>query len=73
MTKRSQVTRVQIAGHIANAFGSGGVHRTELIEHAQASNAKPAVLTALRRLPDHRFTTMRDLWIHLEDVPVDLT
>jgi hypothetical protein len=73
LTKRSQITRVQIADHIASAFGSGSVHRTELIKHAEASKAKPEVLTALRRLPDHGFTTMRDLWIHLEDIPVEVT
>jgi hypothetical protein len=65
------VTRIQIADLVGDAFGPGGADRAGLVDAATGKRGDPRVLEALRRLPDRRFPTMRDLWRHLPDMPVE--
>lgn len=65
------VTRIDIADLIADAFGPTGADRSALLATAAEKGAHPAVLEKLAELPDHRFRSMRELWNHIPEVPVD--
>lgn len=65
------VTRVEIADHIAGAFGHGSVTRDDLIGEAVRTGARDAVIHLLRRLPVGPFRDMRQLWPALPDVPIE--
>jgi hypothetical protein len=65
------LTRIQIADLIADAFGPGGTDRSTLLAVAAEKGAHPALLQKLGALPDQRFRTMRDLWDHIPEVPLD--
>lgn len=67
------VTRLEIADALSEAFGPRGAAKTELLEAARHADAAQAVLDELDRLPDRRYPTMRALWDHLPEVPLDET
>jgi hypothetical protein len=64
------VTRTELAHHVHAAFAGGPTTRDRLLAHATGSHARPEVLAILHRLPDKTFATVRDLWYHLDDLPV---
>ncbi len=37
------------------------------------TDARSEVIATVRRLPNGRYATMRDVWEYLEDVPVEAT
>jgi hypothetical protein len=65
------VTRIDIADLIGDAFGPSGADRAALLATAAEKGAHPVVLEKLTELPDQRFRTMRELWDHIPEVPVD--
>ncbi|GAB3173358.1 hypothetical protein GCM10027059_44220 [Myceligenerans halotolerans] len=65
------MARVQVADLVADAFGPSGAHRSEILAAAVKGGGPPELLVELERLPDRRFATMRDLWDHLPDTPVE--
>jgi hypothetical protein len=67
----SSVTRVQIADHVAGAFGPGGTTKDQLLFTAENNHAPAAVLEQLYRLPERHFSQLRDVWPFLAEVPVD--
>ncbi|MFZ5847291.1 MAG: DUF2795 domain-containing protein [Actinomycetota bacterium] len=67
----SAVTRLQIADHVAGAFGSTGATKGQLLASAEDNEAPPGVLEHLHRLPERHFAQLRDLWPFLAEVPVD--
>jgi hypothetical protein len=64
------VTRSEIARHTAAAFDHPPVTPGDLVEAVIASRGRPEVIAVLRRLPDGRYTHLRQLWPHLPEVPV---
>lgn len=66
------VTRVEIADTLDSAFDNGSAGRGELIEIARASGARPEVLAALTELPDNHYGHLRQLWVDLPHIPVEL-
>lgn len=68
---RRSVTRIEIADLVGDAFGPAGAEKASLLSTAAHQGAHPAVLDKLGELPNRRFRTMRDLWDHLPDVPID--
>jgi hypothetical protein len=64
------VTRIEIADMVGDAFGPKGADRSAVLAMAATKNAPPRVLETLGQLPDIRFRSMRDLWDHLPEVPV---
>lgn len=65
------VTRIEIADLVENAFGPAGAHRSALLAAAAERGAAPVLLAKLGELPDRHFRSMRDLWDHLPEVPLD--
>jgi hypothetical protein len=66
----SELTRIEIADHVADAFGPQGAHRSDLLAVAVQKNAPPNMLDKLHQLPDRHFRSMQDLWHHIPEVPV---
>lgn len=65
------VTRTEIADHIEGAFGKGALARGDLLEQAQRTGARSEVVKTLATLPNDRpYVRLRDLWLHLDEVPV---
>lgn len=64
------VTRVEIAEVVADAFEVGIPDRDTLIRVASQNGARPEVLTTLEKLPERRFSGLRQLWEVLRKVPV---
>lgn len=64
------VTRIQIADLVCDAFGPTGASKQEFLATANAKNAPVQVIRHLQSLPTVHFRQMRDLWDHLQDVPV---
>ncbi|HCT77443.1 MAG TPA: hypothetical protein DGT23_12790 [Micromonosporaceae bacterium] len=48
----------------------GPATRDSLLAYAASSHARPELLTILQTLPDRVYPSMRDLWPHLAEVPV---
>ena len=65
------VTRIDIADTIGDVFDQPPVSRTELLATAESAQADPTVIDALERLPEGNYSMLRDLWRHLDDVPVE--
>ena len=65
------VTRSEIARHTADAFDYPPATPGDLIEAAVASHARPEVIAALRRLPEAKYSHLRQLWPDLPGIPVD--
>ena len=66
------MTRFEIADIVEAAFVRPPVTKPELLAAARDAGARDELLTTLNRLRDRRFSTLRDLWADLEDVPVEL-
>jgi len=66
------LTRLQIADHVSAAFEAYTVTKTDLLDAAETNRAPDEVLHALRSLPDGQFSSLRDLWPHLPELPVAL-
>jgi hypothetical protein len=64
-------TRTELANHIRAAFTTGPATRSDLLAAAVATNARPQTIDTLRRLPDKTYTSIRDLWPDLPDVPIN--
>lgn len=65
------VTRIQIADLVCAAFGPTGASKHDLLTAAQTNAAPEQVIQHLQSLPTSHFRQMRDLWEHLQDVPVE--
>jgi hypothetical protein len=65
------ITRAELADHIEAAFATGPATPGGLLAAAIATNARPPVIDTLRRLPDKTYTSIRDLWYDLPDVPIN--
>jgi hypothetical protein len=68
----TDVTRVEIAEYLAPLFERGAVDRAAMLAAVAAAGARPEVGELLRRLPDRSFTSLRQVWEHLPQVPVGL-
>lgn len=67
----SHVTRTEILAHVEGAFGFQALGREDIVEQACRTKARSEVISTLRRLPNDRpYTHVRDIWAHLEDIPV---
>jgi hypothetical protein len=66
----TEVTRVEIAEYLAPLFEHGAVERADML--AAVAEARPQVGDLLRRLPERSFTSLRQVWEHLPQVPVGL-
>jgi hypothetical protein len=67
------VTRMEILDVVEDAFVGSWVSKDEILGAARDQGARPALLLTLERLDaERRFTTVRDMWADLADVPVDL-
>jgi hypothetical protein len=64
------VTRIEIADVVEDAFGSHPASKADLIARAAANHARVEILDTLHRLPENHFRSLRDLWPHLSGVPV---
>jgi hypothetical protein len=64
------VTRTELANHIESAFTHGPVSRDNLLAYAVSSHARPEIIAIIARLPDRTYPGLRDLWLHLVDVPI---
>jgi len=71
MEEKVVVTRTEIADHIEGAFGRGALARGDLLEQAKRTGARPEVVKTIATLPNDRpYVRLRDLWLHLDEVPV---
>lgn len=64
------ITRTELVTHIEAAFVHGPATRDSLLAYAVGSRARPEVIAQLERLPDKPYSTVRDLWYDLPDVPI---
>jgi Protein of unknown function (DUF2795) len=64
-------TRTELAYHIRDAFTTGPATRSDLLAAAIATKARPQAIETLHRLPDKTYTSIRDLWHDLPDVPIN--
>ncbi|MEU2184338.1 hypothetical protein [Streptomyces thermolilacinus] len=64
------VTRTEIADHLAAVFANGAVSRSDLL--IAAAGARPEVREVLEQLPDRRYTELRQVWEDLPAIPVGL-
>ncbi|BCB84783.1 DUF2795 domain-containing protein [Phytohabitans suffuscus] len=64
------ITRTELLTHVEAAFADGPASRDRLLAYAVGSHARPEVVAVLERLPDKPYSTIRDLWYDLPDVPV---
>lgn len=67
----NDVTRVRIADILGDAFGPQGAGKDDLLATATRAGAPPELLDELQKLPDRKFRTMRDLWDHLPEIPIE--
>lgn len=64
-------TRVEIVDSVGSIFVGDPITRDELLYAAVRVGARPAVLKALRLLPERRqFKHVRELWTELPDIPI---
>lgn len=66
------VSRVEMVDVVANAFRVASPTRQEILSAAIEHRARPAVIQHLERLPERRYTDVRDIWTELPDVPVGM-
>lgn len=65
------VTRLEIAEAVRDAFKSGSASRAEILALAHQQGAREEVVSLLEELPaERRFGHLRDIWAHIPDVPV---
>lgn len=65
------LTRRRLAALIGEAFRSGPQSPSELVAYADEQGAQEVALRALKGLPPRRYTELRQLWVHLPEIPVD--
>lgn len=66
------VTRMEILDAVEDAFSAGGADRSAVLASAVSGGARPEVIATLEELPDRRFGGIRDLWVELPNVPVEV-
>lgn len=66
------VTRVEILDVLDDAFADGPANRATLVATARAQGARPELIALLEQLPERTFVHQRQLWVHMQDVPVGL-
>ncbi|MEX2194139.1 MAG: DUF2795 domain-containing protein [Thermoleophilaceae bacterium] len=65
------VTRLEIAEAVRDAFKSGPASRPEMVALAERQGARGEIVSLLEELPgERRFAHLRDIWAHIPDVPV---
>jgi hypothetical protein len=65
------VTRTEILAAVRDAFNTTGPTGAQLVTAARTAGARPALITALGRIPQRaEFRHVRELWAHLPDLPV---
>ncbi|MFG3496548.1 hypothetical protein [Streptomyces sp. NPDC047928] len=64
------VTRIEIADHLAGLFANGAMSRSDLL--IAAVGARPEVRAVLEQLPDRRYTELRQVWEDLPAIPVGI-
>jgi hypothetical protein len=65
----SSRARLELAELLGEAFGPDGASRDDVLTCAR-SRSHPAVVEMLGRLPDRKYTTMRELWNELLKLPI---
>lgn len=65
-----KITRLEIVDLIGSAFATGPATREALLATATAGHACPQMIAVLDRLPDKVYSSPRDLWYDLPDVPM---
>lgn len=63
------VTRFDITEFIGDVFVHGPAHRARLATTAWCRGARPAVVLTLRRLPDHPYRSLTDVWREVPAMP----
>lgn len=63
-----EVTRTEIADHLAALFANGALTKHDLL--IGAATARAEVREVLRQLPDRRYTELRQIWEDLPRLPV---
>ncbi|WP_149181933.1 DUF2795 domain-containing protein [Streptomyces sp. TRM49041] len=63
------VTRTEIADHLATVFANGAMSRSDLLIAAAGAGARTEVRQVLERLPDRRYTDLRQVWEDLPPIP----
>lgn len=65
------VTRLEIADTVRDAFTSGPATRGEIVALANERGAREDIVVLLEQLPsERRFGHLRDIWDHIPDVPM---
>lgn len=64
------LTRMQILDYVEDSFGSGPITTEELREAAAHKGADAAILIMLAELPPRTFSSPREIWPYLPDLPV---
>ncbi|QUC01954.1 MULTISPECIES: DUF2795 domain-containing protein [Cellulosimicrobium] len=62
-------TRLQLADAVGDLFQYGPATHDELVAYARDGGASEHVIASLQRLPDRSFKDLRELWLHLPDLP----
>lgn len=57
---------------VQDAFQPEGATRDEILAAAARNSVPPRVIELLRAIPDRRFRSMRELWVHHPDYDVDI-
>lgn len=68
----TDVTRVDIAEHLSPLFARGPVDRAAMLAAVAGAGARPEIADLLGRLPERSYTSLRQVWEHLPEVPVGL-
>ncbi|EFE79069.1 hypothetical protein K7395_02435 [Streptomyces filamentosus] len=63
-----EVTRTEIADHLAALFANGALTKHDLL--IGAATARAEVREVLRQLPDRSYTELRQIWEDLPRLPV---
>lgn len=63
-----EVTRAEIADHLAALFANGALGKHDLL--IATASARPEVQAVLQQLPDRRYTELRQVWEDLPGLPV---
>jgi hypothetical protein len=64
------VSRMELTQHVEAAFAAGPVTQAGLLDAAIVSAARSAVLAVIERLSKRTYSTIRDLWYELPDLPI---
>jgi hypothetical protein len=64
------LTRIQVLDYVGDAFGRGPITTEEMRKVASRNGADPDILILLDELPARSFTSPREIWPYLPDLPV---